>query len=453
MATAAAADPGDSDSLDGQSVVRVTTTSQEQLDAVLRLTDDVWSESYGIGPLDIRVTPEQRAGLEREGIPYRVMIPDIGAEIRRQAETFAPRTPPFTDYGDFPTLVAYMNTLAGMRPDLAEVVNIGATVQNRPIWMIRVHGPDAPPRRRAVFYNGCQHAREWISPPVTLYIADQLIRNYDTDPAIAALLSRVTFCLVPVVNSDGYVYTWQSQNTRLWRKNRRRNPNGSYGIDLNRNWSVGFGGPGSSGSQGSDTYRGPSAFSEPETAALSAYMTAHPEIVASLDIHSYSQLILWPWGYQQPVTPDEPTFSAVGGAMRDLILAVHGMTYRPGATYDNIYPASGIASDWSYGARRIWGFSFELRDTGDTGFLLPASQILPNCEEILPAALYLADRFPLPGDVNGDAIVDAADITPFIEVLLQLNADPGAVARADVNLDGAANADDIGPFVERLFLP
>ena len=80
----------------------------------------------------------------------------------------------------------------------------------------------------------CQHAREWISPMTVMYIAERLASTYETDPRVRAILDRAEFIFVPVVNTDGYVYTWTTE--RFWRKNRRNNGGGSYGVDLNRNW-------------------------------------------------------------------------------------------------------------------------------------------------------------------------------------------------------------------------
>ncbi len=105
----------------------------------------------------------------------------------------------------------------------------------------------------------------------------------------------------PCRHPDGYSYTWT--NNRLWRKNRRPNPNGSTGVDLNRNWGYQWGGEGASTSQGSDTYRGASGFSEPETQAIRDFITNRPYIRAHVDVHSYSQLILSPWGYTPALRP------------------------------------------------------------------------------------------------------------------------------------------------------
>jgi len=377
------------------SVLQVTPRTVAELDRVLNLTDDVWSHELGLFPIDVRVTPAQRAAIDASGIPYRVMIEDVGALIAAQQGAFAPRAaPPFGDFADFAGIVAYMNGLAAARPDLASVTSLGNSWESRPLWMIHVHAPGAPADRKAIIYHGGQHAREWITPTVPLYLADRLINGYDTDPAIRALLDRVSFYLVPVMNPDGYVYTWTTY--RLWRKNRRNNGGGVYGVDLNRNWGYQWGGVGASTSPSNDTYRGPSAFSEPETTAMRNFIQAHTNIVAHIDFHCYSQLLLWPWGYTSDLSPDHAFFQEIGSNMVARMLGTHGVTYIGGPTFDTIYPASGISSDWTYGSEGIAGMGIELRDTGQYGFILPADQIIPVCEEQYASSLYLADRTSAP---------------------------------------------------------
>src|SRR4029450_12339336 len=113
--------------------------------------------------------------------------------------------------------------------------------------------------------NGCQHAREWIAVMTPMYVADALVREYGRDARITAALDRVDFYIVPVTNPDGFEFTYTPPpvGDRMWRKNRRNNGNGSFGVDLNRNWSVDWGGPNStSTSPSSETYIGTGPFSE-----------------------------------------------------------------------------------------------------------------------------------------------------------------------------------------------
>ncbi len=395
---------------DGDKVVRVQIRSGEDLAALEALSPDPWiCRQPGIGPVDYRIPRENFGALQASGIPFRVLVEDVqsllDAESRRirdsRLEGGGPGGVWFNDYKDYAAISSYVDVLVGLRPSVASRISLGQSLQGREIFGIRIAAPGAPADKPAIFLHGLQHAREWITGASVMYLADRLVRTQATDPAAARALESFQFVIVPVVNPDGYAYTWT--NNRLWRKNRRANPNGSTGVDLNRNWSIGWGvTPGSSGTQGNDTYRGASAFSEPETQTLRDFMSARPYIKAHFDVHSYSQLILSPWGYTRDLPPRHALFVDLNDVLRQGFLSAHGTPYVAGPTFTTIYPASGTASDWSYGARGVLGWGFELRDTGQTGFILPANQIVPTGEEMYSAVLALADaiaqpiRFTLP---------------------------------------------------------
>ena len=120
-----------------------------------------------------------------------------------------------------------------------------------------------------------------------MYAAQQLLGQYGTDNSISEMLDEVDFFVIPVVNPDGYEYTWSSPSRRYWRKNRRVNANGSIGVDLNRNWGAGWGGGGSSGIAASDIYRGTAPFSEPETQAMRDFYQSNPNVVSNIDFHAF----------------------------------------------------------------------------------------------------------------------------------------------------------------------
>ena len=380
--------------LDGHQVVRVTVQSTNQLDTIVGLTGDVWSESAGIGTFDVRIGPGDQAVLDKLGVPYEVLIPDVQAALddfemlNEQARMNRDDTW-YVAYHTYAEMVARLNTLAAAHPDIAQVSVVGQSIQGQDITMIRITGPGWTQDRPAVLYDGCQHAREWISPMTVMYFAERLLENYDTDPEIRGLVDGVEFLIVPVVNPDGYDYTWSTY--RLWRKNRRDNPGSCEGVDLNRNYPISWGGSGSSGDMCSDVYHGTSPFSEPETAAMNALADAHPNLAAHVDVHSYSQLVLWPYGGQaaEPPEPDRTTFRTLGQDIANLIYAVHGKSYTPMASYQ-LYIAGGDMTDWAYDEQGLISFTIELRDTGSYGFLLPPDQIIPTGEEIFPALKHLA---------------------------------------------------------------
>lgn len=374
----------------GDQIIRIDVPTRVQLQRILDMDLDIHSHEIGVGPLDVHVSDAERQAIEAAGLAYTVLNSDLFAAYQHELNTHLQRDiGDFQDYKTFDQIVAFINNLATLRPDLCEVTSIGTSLEGRDIWVLHITGAGAAPKP-AVFYHGLQHAREWITGSMVLYIADMLVANYDTDPCLADLIDRTDFYLAPCVNPDGYAYSWSTD--RLWRKNRRPNFDGTFGVDLNRNWAYGWGGAGSSSFPGSQTYHGSGPFSEPETTVLSDFIIAHPNIRAYMDYHNYSQLILWPFGntFSEPPAPDGATFWTLGSAMQSLIAGVHGMFYEPGPIALTLYQASGNAVDWVYGAEARFAFTIELRDNGQFGFLLPPEQILPTVEENYPAILHLS---------------------------------------------------------------
>ena len=275
---------------------------------------------------------------------------------------------------------------------IAKVESIGLSVEGRQIWAIKISDEpsvDDQDEPDALFV-GLHHAREWISAEVPYYLAVNLVQSYDSDSTVKMLIDNSEIWIVPVVNPDGLEYS--RTNDRDWRKNRRDNGDGTFGVDLNRNYGYMWGGGGSSGETDSDTYRGPSAFSEPETIAIRDFVQdSNRDFQIVMSYHSYSQLILYPWGYTDDPAPDSSVLSVLAEEMSDLIQGVHGETYTPQQSSD-LYIASGDLTDWVYGTLEIPPFTIELRPESwqiIPGFELPESQIPDTCEENWPAALYL----------------------------------------------------------------
>jgi carboxypeptidase T len=350
---------------------------------------DLWSDSDAGPVLSVVLDPDALAELESRGVAFELLSPDIEADAAAErarlegAEAARPGTW-FAEYRDYATVDAYLDTLAA-RSELARVEPLGVSTEGRRIRALRIS--NAPPDAPAIVLNGGQHAREWISVMVTACIADRLITDAQVDPKVQGLLERNTVWVAPVINPDGYVYSWESD--RYWRKNRQ----GKHGVDLNRNWSVGFGGRGSSSNKRSQIYRGPHAFSEPETRALRDLILREP-VAAHIDFHSFGQLILYPWSHTKKPAPDLDRLASLGRAMATAIAGTHGKVYRPIAAQD-LYTAGGTALDWSYGERSAMGYTIELRPSGGNGFVLPPEQIVPTCDEGYAAVLSMADEMEL----------------------------------------------------------
>jgi carboxypeptidase T len=319
-------------------------------------------------------------------------------------------TPEQLDYHSYSTLVSDLNQLASDYPDIAKVYYIGTSVEGRQIPAIKISdnaASDVDEGENKILFTGTHHAREWISLEVPYLLAEYLIEHHsDTD--IRPLIDNQEIWIVPLLNPDGHEYS--RTNDRQWRKNRQpiEPSTGCYGVDLNRNygastwgtindihnwpwpcwprWPLDF----------TDTYRGPSRFSEPETQVIeSFFQTRH--IDAVLSYHSYTQLILWPWGHtKDPIgnAADREFMKSLGRQMRALIWSVHNEVYQPQQSSE-LYRTAGDLTDWSYETYGIPSFTIELRpQLGDPeGFELPAEQIDETFEENLPAALQLLRHY------------------------------------------------------------
>ncbi|MFD2091152.1 M14 family metallopeptidase [Blastococcus deserti] len=291
-------------------------------------------------------------------------------------------------YHTVATLEQDLRRLAEQHPEIAELHQIGRSVEGRPLWALRIgerRGSD-----RKVAFLGCHHAREWISVEVPYLLAEHLLDNSSTEP-VRSWLQQGEVWVAPMVNPDGHEHS-RTVN-RLWRKNRRRNPGGSIGVDPNRNYGYMWGVLDISTSShvpSDETYVGPRAFSEPEVRAVRDLVTRE-HFGGVLSYHSYSQLILYPWGYTSQPIEDEDDLAEMRGladGMEGLIRGVHGRTYTAQQASE-LYPTAGDTTDWTYGEFGIPSFTIELRPASalDGGFILPADQIEPCWEENRPAAL------------------------------------------------------------------
>ncbi|MEM7312536.1 MAG: M14 metallopeptidase family protein [Planctomycetota bacterium] len=386
----------------------------------------------------------------------------------------------YNEYKPLAQVNSRLDEMIDQHSDLVTPLVIGQSVEGRDIRAIKIRGAGGDPNevRPAVFINGTQHAREWISPMTTMYAADTLLDMYGTDSGIRDLLDQVDVYVAPMVNPDGYLYSWTTD--RFWRKNRRRNGFGSFGVDLNRNWDYGWGGnDGSSNNPDSNIYRGTAPFSEPETQAVRDFYYDNQNIVSNIDFHSYSQLILYPFGFSADVqAEDDEVMRRLAIEMSDSVEAVHGVFYDPVSASD-LYIASGVSIDWSYGDQKVYSYTIELRpDSFFPGFELPADEIIPTSEEAFASVLDLIEfthqinngDFDYDGDydctdlellgdavingtdkaefdVNGDGLVTAADTGAWlVNAGEEMLPGGGAFLPGDANIDGRVEVADIKPW-------
>lgn len=297
-------------------------------------------------------------------------------------------------------------------PDITKLISIGRSLEGRDIWAMKVSdNPDIEEDEPEILFDGNHHAREWMTIEVCLYILNYLTDNYLTNATITNIVNNRQVWVIPIVNPDGRIYDSTEDDPADhmnqpwgWRKNRRDNGDGSYGVDLNRNYGYMWGGAGASSDPSEPTYRGPQAFSENETQAIRDFTRQH-NFVFAISYHSYGQLILYPWGYTYNESEDDDILYAVANDMSDLITnkANSSTTGYTPAQGSDLYMTSGTTDDWMYGEMGIYPFCVELYPTrndifgGDPavtapydGFHPSQDKVIPVCEDNIEAALYLA---------------------------------------------------------------
>ena len=273
---------------------------------------------------------------------------------------------------------------------VAALHNLGHSLEGRNIWGIKISdNAELEEDEAKILFVGCHHAREWISVEVPYMLAEHLVSNYRGDPRIRRLVDQSEIWIVPLLNPDGLEYS--IQQFRWWRKNRRNNGDGTFGVDPNRNYGYmwGIDDIGSSPITYSQVFRGPYAFSEPETEAMMRLFQQR-EFLAAISYHNYSQLILYPWSYTWEKAPDFSLFRYLSDWMAQLIKTSRGKYYAPGHV-EQLYLCNGEFTDWAYGEYGTIAFTVELPPDELLlgGFVNSEQEIIPIFQENLPAALFL----------------------------------------------------------------
>ncbi len=185
-------------------------------------------------------------------------------------------------YKSYEESCAFLQECVEKYPNIISVENIGTTWEGRDILLATISLNVAYAHLKpALLYTGTAHAREWIGHELGVEFIDYLLRNYENNPQILETLSQNTLYLVPCLNPDGFEYS--RKHFSFWRKNRRDNGDGTFGVDLNRNFSVGYR---KSNNTSSNVHSGPEPFSEPETQAIKKFVDEHENITIALDYHS-----------------------------------------------------------------------------------------------------------------------------------------------------------------------
>ncbi|XP_061083164.1 carboxypeptidase O [Conger conger] len=278
----------------------------------------------------------------------------------------------------------WMEQLEQEYPGLVSSEVYGKTYEGNNITLLKI-GLESSSQKKVIWMDCGIHAREWIAPAFCQWFVKEILQTYKTDEHLNLMLKNVDFYVTPVLNVDGYQYSWINESTRLWRKTRSKPQEtdcSCYGTDLNRNFYANWGMVGISRNCCSEIYCGSKPLSEIEAMSLTEFVEKRAQdILCFLTIHSYGQLILVPYGHPQISAPNYEELMQVGLAAAQEMKGVHGMHYTVGTSPDVLYPNSGSSRDWARLIGIPFSFTFELRDEGEHGFKLPEEQIQPACEE------------------------------------------------------------------------
>uniref|UniRef100_A0A8D0A0L3 Carboxypeptidase A4 n=1 Tax=Sander lucioperca TaxID=283035 RepID=A0A8D0A0L3_SANLU len=351
-------------------------------------------------PVDIRVPHSSVSSVTEyliaHNIHYSVIINNLQelldeekAEMEEnQMNEFSTRSFNFGAYHRLETIYSWMDTLVAQYPKLVTKQDIGRSYENRPMYVLKFS--TGGNKRPAIWIDTGIHSREWVSQATGVWTANKIATDYGTDASLTSLLNTMDIYMLLLANPDGYAYT--HSNDRMWRKTRSKNPGSvCIGVDPNRNWDAGFGGPGASNNPCSESYHGPSAHSEIEVKNVVNLIESHGNFKSFISVHAYSQLLMYPYGYSCGSVPHQPELYSVGKAAVQKLTSLYGTTYKVGSICNIIYPASGGSIDWSYNLGIKYSFAFELRDTGRYGFILPANQIIPTATETWLALKHIME--------------------------------------------------------------
>jgi len=404
--------------------------------------------------LDAVVNFDELDAIIKLGYEVKIVVEDMDALIR------AENTKGY--YHTYSQMQSELEAIVAANPDIAQLYDIGDTWQktvpvshaeyaDRDIWALKISdNVEVNEDEAEILYVGAHHARERISVEVPMAFIYYLIENYGSDPWADYLVDQRELWFVPMLNPDGNAWVAAGHD---WRKNRRNNGDGTHGVDLNRNYDgCQCGDPdgewcgiGADSYTWSDVYCGTAPFSEPETQALRDFcentngVTDIDGIVAAISYHSYSELVLWAWGFGYYPAPDSATLSRIGTHMAGTITKESGTgTYTPIQSV-LLYPTTGDFDDWMYGEQvtkpKIFSYTIELANR----FQPPLDHIDQICEANREAMIYLAAVAGSPYlAFKGYEIDDSAgDADGWV--------DPGESIVAPITLSNEGLADAAGP--------
>lgn len=355
-------------------------------------------------------------------------------------------------YRGFSTVVETLYGTESDHSDIARVYDIGDSwektqgIADRDILAIKISdNVDSDEDEPEVLIVALQHAREWPTSEIALQLIENLTDSYGSDARISWLVDNRETWIIPVVNPDGLDYAMMYDD--MWRKNRRDNGDGTYGVDLNRNYNGSengdplgeWGGVGASHDPESYTYCGEYPFSEPETQAVRD-LVKNRSFAVAIDLHTYSNLVMWPWGYTAELPPDNEALVRIGNELA----ALNG--YEPDQSV-GLYPTTGDSLDWLYGSADVFAFLFEVGEGPDfnpDGMETVLEQIAENIPPALLLIEIAGDREERQFDIDHTPLDD----TLYSDVGFEIDADITAARGVNTSSLSIAYRVEDGPWTE-----
>lgn len=312
---------------------------KDELKRLANLDIDIAGVDYPSKMVDVLINQEELSLIESKG--YEVTIIEVKGVTRAPDE----------EYKNPQEIEDILQEYHQNYPQLTKLVSIGKSLEGRDIWALKISDnaeTDEHLSEPAVLFNSMHHAREIMTPEVSLDIIEYLLSNYATDQKVSNWINSNEIWIIPMFNVDGNNKMWNYDS--WWRKNTR----GGYGVDLNRNYPTGWNScNGSSGSESSQTYRGPHPASEPETQAMMNFV-AKVRPVFNISYHSYSELVIYPYGCEPKRAQTKEVVEPIGKKIAKLV------DYSPGTAWELLYNADGGDIDWMYDAYQVIPFVIEL---------------------------------------------------------------------------------------------
>ncbi|XP_017312656.1 carboxypeptidase B2 [Ictalurus punctatus] len=333
--------------------------------------------------------------LNAHGFSFSVMLDNMQQLIQEQTrnDTTDPKSGGMNNerYHSLEDIYYLVNKTSQEHPDMTKLILIGSSFEKNPLYVLKLSGRRGPVDK-AMWMDCGIHAREWISPAFCIWFIKYAITFYKEIPDITTLLDKMDIYILPVMNPDGYKYTWTTN--RMWRKNRSvRQGSSCVGVDLNRNFDANWCTVGASSNPCSDIYCGQYPESEPEVQAVTKFLRSHKDSVKLyFSIHSYSQLLLFPYSYTLEQVPNYTELFELVQEASFKIRRHYKNIYRYGSGAKTIYLAPGGSDDWVYDQGITYSFTFELQDRGRYGFLLPPNLINNACNEAFAGVKTIAMR-------------------------------------------------------------